>query len=289
MITSMLRWFAPILLAFLVLALSGCSDEKPDRPDSYAVLDLPMPNPVELPPAALVLVELVEVRGQVFDAWIAGNTIDPTRANPMRRAVQDWVLEENARVLETSIVNARSGERGKTSSVREIIRPAEYRYPVVTKTIEKPAPEEEEGNEQKKKGSGENEKPKVIRETVEEVIRNVAPIGHVFETREVGFVLEVQVTVEPGSPIVDVVLAPEFVQYFENLDWEARSGDDVESFTTPVFEKNTLRTSVTLQSGVYGLLGVGRVPGGRTGEGGFDDSLVLFFIRADSNQTEISP
>ncbi len=264
-------------LLFAVSMLSGCGDDKgrPVMPEHYAILDAPMPPASKnLPPAAIVILEMIEVDGRLLNDWTLEHSLDPTRATPLRREVQEWIRQDKARIVETSAIHAQSGQRVKTSSVREIIYPSEYRYPTKTTVVTTTDPKKDP-----------KDKTRTTKETTEEVIKGVASTGHTFDTREVGTILEVKAQIDTASDMIEINLKSELVHYFENLEWQAVRDDDVEHFTSPVFEKNAYQTSFTLQNGIFGLIGSGTLPGPVRSED-LTDSILLVFVRADSNQSK---
>jgi len=242
-------------------------------PDHYLVLDRPPPPTSEnLPPAAIIILEMIEVDGRLLDDWTLEHSPDPTAATPLRREVEEWIRQDKARIVETSAIHAQSGQNAKTSSVREVIYPAEYRYPVKITTVTTTDPKKDP-----------KDKTRTVKKSTEEVIKGVAATGHVFKTREVGTILQVEAIIDPNSNLVEVRLRSELIHYFENLEWQAVRGDDVEHFTSPTFEKNAYQTSFTLQNGVFGLIGSGTLPKQIRSEQ-FTNPILLVFVRADTNQ-----
>lgn len=265
MIYVMFRWvFAPVTL-LCVLVLGGCGE---DLPKSYPVLDAPVPPTVPgAETSATIILEMIEIDGVKFSEWQLANTLEPTRATPLRRSVQDWLREDKARLVETVVVHGKDGARSETKSVSEIVYPDEYRYPTMktTETVTDP----KDGNKTKTT-------------TVEERMSGVAATGHAFATREAGTVLEVDCWIDSKARTVKIELAAELVHYFGNLEWQAVSGEDVDRLSAPVFDKNSFRTSLVLQSGVYGIVGSGAMPEAARSRK-FSNPTLLVFVRADLN------
>ncbi|MEM7699351.1 MAG: hypothetical protein AAF236_13220 [Verrucomicrobiota bacterium] len=268
-----MRWNRLSLLIFTAALIIGCNDESTEIAESYPMLNrTATPPTADTPLAATVILEMIEVDSELFSEWSLSNQVDPTQATSFRREVQRWIKDERARVYETAVINGRSGGRSSSQSVREVIYPGEYRYPIretVTVTTDTTKPP--------------NDETRTVRETVEETLRNVAPSGHAFTTREVGMILKVDLSVREGGATAEVALAAELIHYFEDLDWSAAVGGDEETFAAPVFEKNAYQTRVTLPHATYGLIGGGSLPDSiRSAE--FDDSMLLVFLRADCNR-----
>jgi len=273
MVQPMLRVPITLKVSICLLALTGCGKDEPVEPKSYPVLDAPMPPPpAGAETSVSIMVEMIEADGGMFSDWQLDSTLEPTRATPLRRVVQEWLHEGSAALLETMVVHGKSGNRAESKSVREIVYPSEYLYPIKRTTVTTTDP--------KKKPT---DIDRTVTETTGERIRGVAPTGHVFATREAGTVLQVDSTVDPIARTVQIDLATELVHYFENLDWQATGHGETGQFTAPVFDTNSFRTSLTLQSGVYGIIGSGTLPPDIQSQN-FSNPILLVFIRADLNQ-----
>ncbi len=273
----MLRFSHTVIFVFIAVLLCGCGEEErlSMMPDHYAVLDGPPPPVSEkMPAAAIVILEMIEVDGRMLNDWTLEHSLDPTRATPLRREAQEWIRRDKARIIETAAIHVQNKKRAKTSSVREVIYPSEYRYPIKTTVVTT--------TDTKKKLK---DKTRTTKETTEEVIKGVAATGHIFKMREVGTILEVGATIDPAGDTIKIDLASELVHYFENIEWQAMREDDIEKFSSPVFEKNAYQTSFTLQNGIFGLIGSGTLPE-PIRSGNLRDSILLVFVRADSNQSK---
>lgn len=273
----MLRFAHTFVFVFTTVLLCGCGEEnmRSRMPDHYAVLDGPPPPVSEkIPAAAIIILEMIEVDGRMLNDWTLAHSLSPTRATPLRREVQEWVRQDKAHIIETAAIHVQNKKRAKTSSVREIIYPSEYRYPIKTTVVTTTDPKK-----------GPKDKTRTTKETTEEVIKGVASTGHAFKMREVGTVLEVSATIDPAGDTIKIDLASELVHYFENIEWQAMRSDDIEHFTSPVFEKNAYRTSFTLQNGIFGLIGSGTLPKPVRSEN-LTDPILLVFVRADTNQSK---
>jgi len=272
-----------LLIALLsaLLFLSACGEkEVAERtmPDRFPVLEAELPgNTPPLSPAAMVMVELIEVESEDFTQWSLNNEMGPTAATALRREVQSWLRGERARSVTTLAVQCREGRKAKTSSVREFLYPADHSYLSVVTETEQP----EEKDEEKKKGESEKKKPAPPKP--DSVVKdNPSPVG--FDFREAGITLEVSITsIDPASGQIEMSVSPDLVHHIETVEWKAAEGNDLGDFRSPSFDRNNFNTSLTLQSGYFSLLGMTKTPENlRTGP--MKDSLLLAFIRADSNQ-----
>lgn len=264
MLAAMFRLLNVVAFVVCQIVLAGCGD---GRPKNYPVLDAPLPPPVKgAEKSATIIVEMIEVDGALFSDWGLSNTLEPTRATPLRRAVQDWLRKDRARLVETIVVQGKDGTRSESKSVREVVYPSEYRYPIITKTETTTDPKD---------------KNKKTTTTTEERMRGVAATGQVFSQQDVGTVLAVDCAIDAET--VTVSLAAELAHQMENLEWQAKSGEDVDTFESPSFDRNSFQTSLTLQSGVYGLVGSGTLPESKQSNE-FSNPTLLVFLRADLNQ-----
>lgn len=248
-----------------VTLLSGCAEP------GYVMLQPDGGSDLRLPPSVCVLWEIVAVDAEAFSGWVLENPLDPGNATPLRRQAQAWIREGDGRIVETSVVQVRSGQRAKVASVREVFAPTEYRYPVRLSVTTSTS------------GGGSN----TVRTTDEEPLLMVAPTGHGFVAHPVGTTFEVQAEIEEGA--IRLALSGDRIHSMEALSWTAKaSGGDAESFDAPVFDKNGITSEIILQDGIYGLMGSGTMPN-HSADHSRPESQLLFFIRADSNQISQKP
>lgn len=199
-------------------------------------------------PGIMILCEFIEVEMKDFSDWVLENPI-LTDATPLRKATQGWVDAGKAKIVETLVVSARSGQRAKVEAVEEYIYPTEFDAP---------------------KG--------VAVETDDENVAVIPPNGSAFETRNVGATLEVDpVLGEDGT--VDLNLAPEIVMAGEEVEIVSRVGDNEMAVNVPRFHATKVTTQISLYSGDYGFLGTSRL--GITRLPDADDPIILMFVRCD--------
>jgi hypothetical protein len=77
----------------------------------------------------------------------------------------------------------------------------------------------------------------------------VAPSS--FETRNIGFNLEVEATMSEDNQIVDVRLSPETVTLVDRVKW----GQGISQTEMPIFESQRVTTALTLVAGQPGMVG----------------------------------
>jgi hypothetical protein len=151
-------------------------------------------------------------------------------AGPLRESVRKLVKEKDARMLETALVIARSGQRAKVESITEYIYPTEYDAPGMIVP------------------SGEAK-------TTATRFR-YTPNPAAFETRNLGVTLEVDPVLGADNKTIDLNLAPEIVYL---VDQETYGEFDSESgevdIVMPTFYTMKTTTQITLIDGEYTILG----------------------------------
>jgi len=249
-IIKVLRWGGLAAVAGLFVC---CENSE------QAVLEYPMLN-VEpqvlskhFPAEAVVILEMIEVEASLFSEWMIGTPLLPIQATALRREVQRWGRSEDARLCETMAVHTRSGQRSSTRSGREIIYPSVYADAMA------------------------NELSEVDRPSSSGV--SLTPIT--FKMKEVGMAFSVEAEIDGVTGVIDLKLDPSLAYYLENMDWEMQ-GQLVKS---PIFEGTGIITEISLQDGIYGFLGSGRLPEAARSEE-FEDPILLTFVRVDSNITK---
>lgn len=150
-------------------------------------------------------------------------------AGPFRDSLMTLVRKNDAQLLETAVVVARSGQRAKVESIAEVIYPTEY----------------DPGG-------------KIISpEDSDVTLVTSLPTPTAFETRNVGVTLEVDPVLGADERVVDLNLAPELVYKLEDLSYgEYESKDGEVDLTMPVFYTVKATTQTTLIVGEYGILAV---------------------------------
>ena len=204
-----------------------------------------------------IIVELIEVEHAWFSDWLFENRLD-SDGTPLRRKVQELVREGDAKVLESMMVTARSGQRAKAESVLEIIYPTVYEAPKIPNEVE-------------------------LRGRAEAPVTAVMPSA--FETRNVGTTIEVDPVIGRDQLTIDLNLAPEKVEHQGYSIWP---NDEVEArFKTlmPTYYTMRFSTQVTVIDGHYAFLGTARPMEGS--QRGVKDPLVLGFVRADIGVTPL--
>ncbi len=198
-----------------------------------------------------IVVEFIEVPHEKFSDWLFENRLHGD-GSELRRTVQDWVKAGQGTILETAVVNARSGHRAKTEGVSEWLYPVDFDPPEVPTTLEL-------------SGGSQNIPP--------------PPNAAAFECRNLGITLETDPVLGPDGNTVDLNLLPEIVSLQGTNHWPSEKADPEHQTSTPIFYTMRISTQVTLIDGRYGFLGTTRPHESSDPER--KDPIVLVFARAD--------
>ena len=147
-------------------------------------------------------------------------------------ATQKLVSQEKAKVVHSTILLARSGEKSTVASIREIIHPAELEGSGISGSF---TPEDHQ-RMQRMSGA-------------------IRPHPPVFQTRNVGTSLEVEPSWSEDGHTIDLRFAPEWLQMPDMVHWvthtDAWGETDIKS---PVFYSMEVATAVTLTNGQFELI-----------------------------------
>ena len=208
-----------------------------------------------LPKIVRVQVEFIEVPHETMTELLA----EPRKSandTPLRAKLQELVKGEKAKIIETQMVTARSGQKAITESIHEFIYPIEYDI------VEMPTYVPEEG------------KP----EPAPEKVGPPTPVA--WETRNLGSTLEIEPTIGENDKIIDLRLLPTLVYHTGDRVWHEETKDEnTYKIVQPDFYKIQFDTSATLMSGQPFLISAVS-PKNDKGEADFTKKI-LIFVRAD--------
>jgi hypothetical protein len=208
-----------------------------------------------LPKMVRVQVEFIEVPHETMTELLA----EPRKTandTPLRAKLQELVKEGKAKMIETQMVTARSGQKAMTESVQEMIYPCEYDR----SQVQHVAPE--------------NEQPQPPPPVAS------APTPVAWETRNLGSTLEIEPTIGENDKIIDLRLLPTLVYHSGNRVWHEETKDkDTYKIQMPDFYKIQFDTSTTLITGQPFLISAVS-PKNEKGDADFTKK-VLIFVRAD--------
>lgn len=216
----------PAPKAFEKAAEGQAVDDEPDLMDS----DHGLPTQVQ------VQVEYVEMSHEALTKLLFLAKPKSSDATKLREQVQDMVTKNEAKVLETQIAIARSGQKATTESIHEFIYPTEYEPAILPKS-----PDQK------------------IEAAKEKGVYPVTP-GQptAFETRNVGCTLEIEPTIGVDDRTIDLRFVPELIWHTGNTVWHEGKYPSGSPFKVQMPDFYTLRLNTALMTinGQYTLAGV---------------------------------
>ncbi|MCB1228876.1 MAG: hypothetical protein KDN19_01340 [Verrucomicrobiae bacterium] len=187
------------------------------------------------------------------------NELQPGDDNRIRQAAGDLVKKGDARMIDTAMVIARSGQRAKVESIHEYIYPTEFDPASEVRRVEK------------------NGKEEVVTTHSE----NGLPLAAAFETRNVGTTLEVDPVIGADDRTIDLNLAPEVIYLVDQIEWgDYKEGESKITVKMPAFYTMKVTTQVTLLGGDYLLIGANSPFHSETGMSD-QERKVMVFVKAD--------
>jgi hypothetical protein len=221
------------------------TDKVPPPFERAAGDDARQPDPfdpdVNAPKMVRVQVEYIDLSHETLTELLFLADPPSADATPLRKQVQELVKKGEAKVLETMICNARSGEKALAESINEFIYPTEYEPPELPSTVSIPD----------RPGGLNPEEVKLLR-----MMRTPATPTS-FETRNLGSTLEIEPTTDDGS-YIDLRLAPDIVWHTGESVWiEDKLPDgNVSKIQMPKIYSARITTALTCKEGQYVLAGV---------------------------------
>jgi len=218
----------------------------------------PAQSPEAVPRNVRVIVEYIETSHEILTALMTSEHADSGPA--LHARMRELTREGKAKVMETSIVTCRAGQKATAESILEYIYPTEYdvdRYRWMTE-----------------------EQREALMESDAARIHFRPPYFQAFETRNLGVTLETEPVIGSNGSIVDLRFAPEIVgllrllTYIEHEDQWGKA-----SWKMPVMQSLRSNTSMILMDRKFSLIGV-LTP--NKIDGGTDTTRkILLFVRAD--------
>ncbi len=204
-----------------------------------------------LPKMVRIQVEYVETMTELL--------AEPRKAandTPLRAKLQELVKEGKAKIIETQMVTARSGQRASTESVHEFIFPIEYDSPEITVHVP------------------ENDKPQPPTPAAG------PPTPVAWETRNLGSTLEIEPNIGADNKVIDLRLHPTLLYHTGDKVWHEETKEkDTYRIQMPDFYKISFDTAVILITGQPFLMAAVS-PKDEKGVADFTKK-VLIFVRAD--------
>lgn len=178
-----------------------------------------------------------------------------TDGGPLRKKLETLIGKGEARVIETSLVHCRSGQKATVESITEHIYPTEYEPGGM---VVVPA--------------GKDEKPKEI---------SKLPLATAFETRNLGVTVEIEPTIGEDDQLIDLRILPELVYLIGKSEYGShKEGESEVTVEMPTVYKLAVNTSATLLSGQQLFLAAQTPVNLETGKP-HPDLRAMVFVKAD--------
>lgn len=207
----------------------------------------------QLPKMVRVQVEYIEVPHETMTELLSAPR-KSANDTELRDKLQELLKKGEAKMLETQMATARSGQKAASESVHEYIYPTEYEPPLPPKSDED--------------------------ENAPSTFPMNPAIPTAFETKNVGSTLEIEPTIGENNKIIDLRFLPELVYHTGNVVWtEITEGENNYKIQMPSFYKVSINTAVVLVTGEPFLAGAVS-PKDEKGDADFSKK-VLIFVRAD--------
>jgi len=224
-----------IVMGFILAACANIAQAQDQQPAPTASEKSSAANAnhpdVTYPKQVRVQVELIELSHEALTKLLFLDSPQGTDATPLRKQLQEMVTKNDAKVLETHIVVARSGQKATTESLHEFIYPTEYQPPALPGTFG----------------------PDYHKET--SMLASSMPTA--FETRNLGSTLEIEPTVNESGKIIDLRFVPELVWHTGDTLWGEGKDALGMPFRISMPDMYTMRinTAITCVSGQYTFVG----------------------------------
>lgn len=224
----------------------------------------PFDEDANAPKMIRVQVEYVELSHETLTDLLFLANPPSADATPLRKQVQELVRKGEAKVMETMICNARSGEKALAESINEFIYPTEYEPPKFPKHL---------GT------SGEESGLSLDEVQALEKLFSFSPTS--FETRNLGTTLEIEPTSGADDKIIDLRLAPDMVWHTGETVWVERKDSlgNISKIQMPKIYSLRTTTALTCKEGQY-VFAAALSP--KDAEGTTDPSRkVMVFVKCD--------
>jgi hypothetical protein len=219
----------------------------------------PFDEDVNAPRMIRVQVEYVELSHETLTDLLFLADPPSADATPLRKQVQELVKKGEAKVIETMILNARSGEKALAESISEFIYPTEYEPPTLPGSFEKSALSDAQA--------------------LEKLLNFATPTS--FETRNLGTTLEIEPTSGADDKVIDLRLAPDLVWHTGETVWLERKDSlgNISRIQMPKIYSLRTTTALTCKEGQY-VFAAALSP--KDAEGTTDPSRkVIVFVKCD--------
>lgn len=191
------------------------------------------------PKQVQIQVEFIELSHETLTKLLFLRKPKSADSTDLRKQVQDLVSKKEAKVLETQIVVARSGQKATTECIHEFIYPTEYEPPQLPQKV------------------GSTTDTPATTTSPKSTIPVTCGEPTAFETRNVGGTLEVEPTIGESDRLIDLRFVPEFIWHTGNTVWHEGKDSCGNPFkiAEPDFYCVRLNTAITCIDGQYNFVG----------------------------------
>lgn len=202
----------------------------------------PFDPDLERPKNIRIQVEYVELGHEKLTELLFLDDPPSADATPLRKQVQELVTKGEAKVIETMICAARSGEKALVESVNEFIYPTEYEPWELPNEVDLPD----------KPGGLSPDDVKAL----ERLVTPATPTS--FETRNIGSTLEVEPTLGSDGAIIDLRFTPDMTWHTGETIWVERKDHlgNVCKIQMPKIYTMRVTTALTCREGQHVLAAV---------------------------------
>jgi len=181
-------------------------------------------------------------------------------AQELRDILEELIRNDEAQLLETSMIRCFSGQRANSESVKEVIYPTEFAPPTIPNIVSNVTGPKEKKQEDKTGSTQEKQSHQApaLRNVPEATITSASPTK--WETRNVGFTMELEPIARSNTNSIGISLSPEIVTRQEDRYFTRKGYEDtargIGYISMPTFYQNRITTQIVSASGKCNLLGI---------------------------------
>ena len=218
----------------------------------------PFDPDIHLPHLIRVQVEWIELSHEALTKLMLLADAQSTDATPLRKQVQEMVVKDDAKVLETQMLVALPGQKATIQSIHELIYPTEFEPLQMEKKADDPA------------------KPGAISPPT-----CCPSTPSAWETRNLGSTLEIEPSLADDNRIIDLRFVPELVWHTGNTVWHEGKDRAGNPFKIQMPDMYTLRvnTAISCVAGHYALVSA-QTPKDAKGDADLTRK-VMVFVKCD--------
>ena len=197
------------------------------------------------------------------------NALNSSNDGPLRAKLKKMIEEDDAEIIDTIIVMARSGQRAKVESIIEVIYPTAYERSTSEKAADNKKGRLAKASDNEDRSSKTGERSDIL------------PVATSYETRNVGTTLEVDPVLGADDRTVDLSLSPEIIYHVGHEEYGFyKEGESEVGAKVPLFYTMKLTAQVSMIVGEYLFAGV-QSPFDMESMKADRDRKVMIFLKAD--------